>query len=139
MREQWAKLIVLVTGCIVVLLAVLFARIQNPATPQPESGGLKDKSLPYVSADSQLISKGQQVYQQQGCSRCHSIAGLGNPRLPLDAVGARRRAEELRNWITASDAIGKSLPEAIRQFKQGYQQLPGTDLDALVVYLQSLR
>jgi len=139
MREQWAKLIVLVTGCIVLILAIVFARIQNPTIPQAGSGDVPDKPLAKAGADSQLVRQGQQIYQQLGCSRCHAVAGQGNPRLPLDGVGTRRTPDELRHWITASGATGNSLPDAIRQFKQGYQQLPATDLDALVIYLQSLR
>src|SRR6266446_2605206 len=38
--------------------------------------------------DAAKVSKGQQVYAAQHCSMCHSIAGKGNPKTPLDDVRA---------------------------------------------------
>ena len=47
---------------------------------------------------------------QQACARCHSIAGKGNPRRPLDGVGARRNAAELRDWNIGARRYGRTSP-----------------------------
>ena len=133
MREKWARRIALLTGLLVLLLAVTFALIQNPtetpATKQPE----------FIALDPKRIEAGQQIYKQQTCARCHSIAGQGSPRNSLDGVGARRTALELREWIIGADALQGELPAYASKLKQTYRELPSDDLDALVIYMQSLR
>ncbi|MCW8901999.1 MAG: cytochrome c [Gammaproteobacteria bacterium] len=141
MREKWARLIALFTGLIVLLLAMVFALIQNPHTTskaqkneQQISSDIVKKS---VNPDSIQIEEGRKIYQEQNCSACHSIAGKGNPRTPLDGVGTRRTAEELRNWIIGSDSLQGLLPDSIRRLKQRYKELSDNELDALVNYLNN--
>ncbi|MGA2264659.1 MAG: c-type cytochrome, partial [Acidobacteriota bacterium] len=33
--------------------------------------------------------KGADVYAKNNCKMCHSIAGVGSPKSPLDGVGAK--------------------------------------------------
>lgn len=134
MRENWARLIVLFTGLIVLLLAMVFAFVQNPNTT---STVLINEQQKTVSFDAKQVDAGRKIYQEQNCSSCHSIAGKGNPRTPLDSVGTRRTAEELRNWITGSDNLKDLLSDRIRRFKQRYKELSDDELDALVSYLKS--
>lgn len=137
MREQWARRIVLITGLLVLLLAFLFAALQNPVktTDITES---RDH-LATIDFEPERIEAGKQVYQQQNCSRCHSIAGEGNPRNPLDNIGEKRSAEELRDYITGADRLQKIISERSLKLKQQYRLLPVDELDALIVYMQSLR
>ena len=132
MREKWARRIVLLTALIVLLLAFVFARIQNPG--QVSSTERK----PSVVLDSKRIETGRQIYQQQGCGFCHSIAGQGNPRNPLDGVGTKRSASELRDFITGADTLQGVLTTSIRKMKQRYIELSADELDALVIYMKSL-
>ena len=134
MREKWARRIVYLTALIVLLLAFIFARIQNPGQEQVSSSERK----PSVVLDSKAIERGRQIYEQQGCGFCHSIAGQGNPRNPLDGVETKRTASELRNFITGSDTLQGLLTTSIRKMKQKYKELSDDDLDALVLYMQSL-
>ena len=142
MREKWARRIVLLTALIVLLLAFVFARIQNPdqITDRTKSGEQFSSfdRKPSVVLNSKAIERGRQIYEQQGCGFCHSIAGQGNPRNPLDGVGNKRNASELRNFIIGSDTLEGLLPTGIRKMKQKYKELSADDLDALVVYMQSL-
>jgi len=143
MREKWARRIAFLTGQLVLLLAVAFALIQNPLEP-PDTTESRAQAPPTellesVALDPERIEAGRQVYGQQTCARCHSINGEGNPRNPLDGVGARRTAQELRDWITGADALQGALPERAFKLKQAYRELSGDDLDALIIYLQSLR
>lgn len=79
------------------------------------------------------IERGRQVYTQRRCQACYSIAGVGNTRYPLDGVGSRLTAEEIRKWIVAP----REMNPTVR--KKAYDKLPAVDLDALVAYLQSLK
>lgn len=142
MREKWARRIVFLTALIVLLLAFVFARIQNPG--QVTDTVNNKKQVPSselrqpIVLDLKRIEAGRQIYGQQSCALCHSIAGQGNPRNPLDGVGAKHTANELRNFITGADTLQGFLPENIRKMKQGYRKLLDDDLDNLVIYMQSL-
>ena len=134
MREIWARRIVLLTALIVLLLAFVFARIQNPDKEQVSSSEHK----PSVVLNSKAIERGRQIYEQQGCGFCHSIDGKGNPRNPLDGVGTKRTVSELYNFITGADTLEGLLTTSIRKMKQRYRELSADELDALVIYMQSL-
>lgn len=143
MREKWARRVAFLTGLPVLLLAIAFAIIQNPVeTPDLIASSERSpptEALEFVVFDPDRIEAGRQVYRQQVCARCHSVAGQGNPRNPLDGVGARRTAEELRDWIIGAEALQGELPERAFKLKQAYTELSGDNLDALVIYMQSLR
>ena len=132
MREKWARRIVLLTAVIVLLLAFVFARIQNPEQVS------STEHKPSVVLDSKRIETGRQIYMQQNCGFCHSIAGQGNPRNPLDGVGTKRTASELRDFITGADTLQSVLTTSIRKMKQRYRELSADELTALVIYMQSL-
>jgi len=134
MREKWARRIVLLTALIVLLLAFVFARIQNPDKEQVSTSERK----PSVVLNSKAIERGRHIYEQQGCGFCHSIDGHGNPRNPLDSVGTKRTASELRNFIIGADTLEGLLPTGIRKMKQKYKELSADELNALVIYMQSL-
>lgn len=81
---------------------------------------------------------GMKVYAAQKCAMCHSIAGVGNKKLPLDKVGAKLSADQIREWIvTPVDAATKAKSTAKPAMK-AYPNLPKADLDALVGYVKSL-
>jgi mono/diheme cytochrome c family protein len=87
-----------------------------------------------------LVKKGQEVYTAQKCQLCHSIAGKGNKTNPLDGVGKKLSADEIRQWIlkpTEMSAKIKSTKKPPMQDK--YSKLPAADVDALVAYMQSLK
>ena len=58
-------------------------------------------------ASAQSQERGAKVFAEAKCSMCHSIAGKGNAKGSLDAVGAKLKADEIRQWIVD--------PEAMRQ------------------------
>ena len=143
MREQWARNIAIATGVLIVLLAILFARLHNPSIPSSGTKGddavIEQRSGTVLSAtDEEKIAAGRSVLEVQSCLGCHSIAGEGNPRFPLDGVGKRRTAEAIRHWIFASIELKDQLPAGTFQVKQAYRHLPTEDIDALVFYLQSI-
>ena len=86
------------------------------------------------------VAKGQQVYADQKCSLCHSIAGKGNPKGSLDDVGSKLKAEEIHQWIV-DPAKMAAAAKADRKpaMPAKYKDLPKDDVDALVAYLSSLK
>jgi len=86
----------------------------------------------------QDAKKGEQVYADQKCSLCHSVAGKGNAKGPLDTVGAKLKADEIRMWITdAKTMTEKTKAERKPVMKQF--TLPPDEVDALVAYLTTLK
>ncbi|HEX5107253.1 MAG TPA: cytochrome c [Vicinamibacterales bacterium] len=92
-----------------------------------------------AAQDKAQLKKGQDVYNAQKCQSCHAIAGKGNKQNPLDGVGKKITADEIRQWIlspTEMTAKVKSTKKPPMPAK--YKAIPAADLDALVAYLQSL-
>jgi len=149
----------MLAGGLVVLLSIVFASYQNlprrepvaapPVTlpdttteqartpaatsvrvPEPVPGVPAEKP---VAAAPSLVKLGQEIYIEQACARCHSIAGRGSDRSPLDGVGARLSEAEIRAWLTPS--------EEAKGFRARHAdvELTVAQRDALVAYLRSLR
>ena len=84
-------------------------------------------------------AKGEQLYASQKCSMCHSIAGKGNKKYPLDGVGGKLSAADLHEWLVNPDAqIAKKGEKPVMKMKS-YKSLSADDLDSLVAYLQTLK
>jgi mono/diheme cytochrome c family protein len=83
-------------------------------------------------------ARGQQVYTEQKCSICHSVAGAGNKKGALDNVGAKLSSDEIRSWITAAPAMAAKAKADRKPAMKAYT-LPKDELDALVSYLQTLK
>jgi mono/diheme cytochrome c family protein len=91
-----------------------------------------------ASAAAQGKAKGEKVFADQKCSLCHSVAGKGNAKGPLDDVGSKLKADEIRAWITdAKGMTAKTKPTRKPEMKQ--YTLPKDDVDALVAYLSGLK
>jgi mono/diheme cytochrome c family protein len=154
MREGTARRAAFGTGLLVFGAVLLFGAVQKrgPATPpvgvaaaalSPDGGaGATVPSYtgveaaagqdPVQTADS-ILALGRRVYQEEGCSACHTIAGVGSPRSPLDGVGGRLTSAEIRLWIVDPQAARPGVR------KPAFDDLPADRLAALVTYLLSLR
>ncbi len=82
--------------------------------------------------DAAKVEKGQKVYADKHCSMCHSIAGKGNPKTPLDDVGGKMSVDDLKKYITNPKSV-----KADTKMK-AYSDIAAADLDALIAYLQTL-
>lgn len=90
--------------------------------------------------DAALIKKGQQVYAAQKCQTCHAIAGKGKATNPLDGVGGKLSADDIREWIVhPKEAAAKAKSTKKPPMPAKYTNLPAADLDALVAYMASLK
>ena len=93
-----------------------------------------------TAQDAALVKKGQEVYAAQKCSVCHSIAGVGKKANPLDGVGKKLSADEIRLWmVNPKEAATKAKSTKKPLMPAKYSKLPAADIDALVAYMQSLK
>ena len=92
-----------------------------------------------AAQDAKVIEKGQQVYAAQKCSICHSIDGKGNAKGPLDGVGSKLTADEIREWIVHPAEMTKKTKAERKPPMRAYPNLPKEDLDAMVAYMVSLK
>jgi len=91
-------------------------------------------------ASAQDTAKGAKVYADQKCSMCHSIAGKGAAKGPLDGVGSKLTAAEIKEWIVNPvEMTAKAKATRKPAMTAKYKNLPAADLDALVAYLASLK
>src|SRR6186713_1584467 len=83
---------------------------------------------------------GEKVYAAQKCSMCHSVAGKGGKSSPLDGVGSKLTADQIKAWIvdpiTAAKTAGSTKKPPM---PKKYDKLPAADLDSLVAYMASLK
>ncbi len=92
-----------------------------------------------AAAQDAQVQKGQQIFAAQHCSMCHSVAGKGNAKGPLDGVASKFTADEIRQWIVNWKDMAAKY-KATRQPKMlDFSKLPKGDVDALIAYLQTLK
>ena len=100
-------------------------------------------TVPVLSAqtpDPAHVKRGQELYTAQKCQMCHSIDGKGNKVSPLDGVGSKLSAEEIKAWIvTPVQMTAKTKSTKKPAMPNRYDKLPAADVDALVAYMQSLK
>jgi mono/diheme cytochrome c family protein len=111
----------------------VFRRLLIPVTA---TAALLIAPLPLAAQDQAQIDKGKAVYDAQRCSLCHAIGGRGNAKGPLDGVGAKLSAADIRKWIVSPKEM-KSTTNRKPEMR-AYPNLPAADLDALVAYMLSL-
>ncbi len=92
-----------------------------------------------AAPDPALVEKGQTLFTQNRCTLCHSVAGKGNPKGPLDSIGEKHTAAEFRQWLTEPAEMAKKANATRKPPMPSFAKLPAADLDALVAYLGSLK
>jgi mono/diheme cytochrome c family protein len=94
-------------------------------------------AVPVAAQD--RVEKGKQLYSAQKCQACHSVAGVGNKKGPLDAVGTKLKEDEIRQWIVAAPDMAAKVKADRKPPMKAYTTLPKEDVDALVGYLATLK
>jgi len=90
------------------------------------------------AASAQSAEAGKKVYDAQKCGICHSVAGVGNKKGPLEDAAAKLSADQIRQWILDAPAMSAKA-NATRKPPMKAYMLPKEDVDALVAYIQSLK
>jgi mono/diheme cytochrome c family protein len=91
-----------------------------------------------AAAAAQSADAGKKVYDTNKCSICHSVAGVGNKKGPLEDAAAKLSADQIRQWIVDAPAMSAKSNAARKPPMKAYT-LPKEDVDALVAYVQSLK
>ena len=102
------------------------------------AAGLLTVVIVVASAAQDANAQGEKVFADQKCSLCHAIAGKGNVKGPLDEVGSKLSADDIRAWITDGKAM-TAKTKATRKPEMKAYTLPKEDVDALVTYLSAMR
>jgi mono/diheme cytochrome c family protein len=131
LRESLARGATVATTLALLVAIVAFAFLQQRdrtvvAQPGAEPAEAVNDTL------AELIAQGKEVYNELGCAACHSIAGVGSPRYPLDGVGSQLTREEIRLWIVDPQEIQPGVR------KPAYDDLEDDELRALIAYMESL-
>jgi len=89
------------------------------------------------------IEKGKQVYDaaRPKCKACHSIGGAGNVKGPLDGVGSKLEADEIKAWMRTPKEMAEKAKADRKPPMPAYskEKVSDADLDALTAYLLSLK
>jgi mono/diheme cytochrome c family protein len=83
-------------------------------------------------------AQGEKLFIDQKCTLCHSIGGKGNVKGPLDEVGSKLSADDIRAWLTDAKAM-TAKTKATRKPEMKAYTLPKEDVDALVAYLSAMK
>lgn len=112
---------VLVLGVVSLIASPLAARITAGQAPAASAG----------------VERGAAVYAAQKCSICHSLDGRGMAKGPLDGVGSRLSADEIRQWIVNPAEMTAKANATRKPAMRAYPNLPKEDLEALVAFLHA--
>jgi mono/diheme cytochrome c family protein len=88
--------------------------------------------------DAKKAAAGKALYDKNGCAKCHQVAGKGSKMSPLDGVGSKLSAAEIKQWLTDPDTMTAKLAKKPAA-KMKKVELPAADIDALVEYMLSLK
>lgn len=92
-----------------------------------------------LAAQDAKVAKGQKLFGEQKCSLCHSIGDKGNKKGPLDSIGTKLKAEELRAWLVDTKAMTAKSGATRKPEMKSYDKLAKDDVEALVAYMQTLK
>jgi mono/diheme cytochrome c family protein len=90
------------------------------------------------NAFAQNVEHGKQVYADTKCAVCHSIGGQGNKKGPLEDVGSKLTAADIRAWIVSAPDMAAKAKADRKPPMKAYTDLSKADVDDLVAYLQTL-
>ena len=91
------------------------------------------------SAFAQNAEHGKQVYADTKCAVCHSIGSQGNKKGPLEDVGSKLTAADIRAWIVSAPEMAAKAKADRKPPMKSYPDLSTADVDDLVAYLQTLK
>jgi mono/diheme cytochrome c family protein len=80
------------------------------------------------------VQQGSALFTSQKCGMCHSLAAKGNKKGPLDDVGGKLKAEDIRAWLTNPDTM-REKTKAARTPIMKDPKLDKDQVDALVAFL----
>jgi len=116
------------------LVMASFLTYKGATAPKPPGAAATIRTRLETETLSPLARLGLRVFEEQGCSACHTVAGAGGAGGPdLSRVGQARDAAWLTRFIPNPAAVDPTseMPP--------YDALSVEDLSALVAYMETLR
>lgn len=95
-------------------------------------------STAIAAQDKGVVAHGEKIYGAQKCAMCHSVAGKGNAKGPLDNAG-RLSDEELRQWLIAPRVMAEKTKSTRKPLMPDYTKLSKEDLEAVIAYMKTLK
>jgi mono/diheme cytochrome c family protein len=89
------------------------------------------------AAAQSAVEKGALLFGAQKCTLCHSLDGKGSAKGPLDGIGSKLKAEEIRQWLVSPVEMSAKAKATRKPVMKSYAHLSKEDLDALVAFLAS--
>lgn len=83
------------------------------------------------------VAKGAALFGAQKCAMCHSLDGKGAAKGPLDGIGTKLKADEIRQWLVTPVEMSAKANATRKPVMKSYASLSKEDLDALVAFLAS--
>jgi mono/diheme cytochrome c family protein len=96
-------------------------------------------STPAFAETQAAAEKGMKVFIDQKCSNCHSVAGKGSSKGPLEDAAEKLSAAEIREWLVHPEEMREKAHAERKPLMKSYSTLSKDDLDALVAYVQTLK
>jgi mono/diheme cytochrome c family protein len=96
-------------------------------------------ATPAFAQTQAAVEKGMKLFADQKCSLCHSVAGKGNAKGPLEDAVQKLSAADIREWLVHPEEMREKAHAERKPFMKSYSTLSKDDLDALVAYTQSLK
>ncbi|MGD9904910.1 MAG: c-type cytochrome [Vicinamibacterales bacterium] len=87
------------------------------------------------AGEARAQDRGAAVYAAQRCALCHALDGQGNAKGPLDGVGTKMSADDIRKWIVSPAEMTAAANATRKPAMRAYPNLAKADLDALVAFL----
>jgi mono/diheme cytochrome c family protein len=87
----------------------------------------------------QQVEAGRKLYNAKKCAQCHTIEGKGGTvtkLYPLDGVGAKLSAADMKRWLTHPEEMEAKLDKPPK-LKMSSKKVPLTpeEADALTAYM----
>lgn len=100
-------------------------------------------TLAAQAPDPKLVATGKKLYATYKCDKCHQVAGKGSKKGPLDGVGAKLSAADIRKWLTDPAEMEKALekpPKGTDSMANALKTkgIEPSEVDALAAYMRSL-
>lgn len=94
-------------------------------------------AIPAIAAAQGAVEKGAALFTAQKCSMCHALDGKGSAKGPLDGIGSKLKADEIRQWLVTPVEMAAKANSTRKPAMKSFATLPKEDLDALVAFLAS--
>ena len=93
-----------------------------------------------AAQDQKKVDEGKQLFTSKQCTMCHQVAGKGNKANPLDGVGSKLTAADMKKWLTKPEEMEAKLDhKPPLKMSSKKLNLKNEEVDALIAYLQTLK